>query len=123
MRPGTQGSPATVTSIRLPAASSMAPPPSTRPVRISGPFTSRSSATGMPVFRLASRRRAMEAACDSWVPCAMLNRATFMPARSSSASTSTVSVDGPSVQTILVFRMARIISGCAAPGETDPHGS
>ena len=40
----------------------------------------------------------------SCVPCEKLNLATFMPARSTSASLSTVLMDGPSVQMILVLR-------------------
>ncbi len=112
-----QGTASPVTTTVPPVSSRTATPPATSPVRISGPLMSMSSATGMPVSRLASRRRPASASWYSSRPWAMLNRATFMPACNSSQSTGTSEAVGPRVQTILVFRT---FIGAAPPGRGRP---
>jgi hypothetical protein len=67
------------------------------------------NATGMPVRRLATRTRAILLLCSSWSPWAMLNLATFMPDCRRRESVSTSSVEGPSVQTMRVFRKVAIV--------------
>ena len=78
-------------------------PPSTSPIRISGPLVSRSAATGLSYFLRSSLSFWIRPLCSSWGPCEKLKRATSIPSLTSCSITSPLSVDGPIVQIILVF--------------------
>ena len=62
-------------------------------------------ATCCPAWRDASRIRWNDSACVSWVPCEKFSRKTFTPAAINASSVSGVSLDGPTVAMILVWRM------------------
>ena len=53
----------------------------------------------------------------SWLPCDMLRRAMFMPARARLSIFSRVALEGPSVHTILVCRKSRgaMMRTCSFP--------
>ena len=58
------------------------------------------SSSSRRAFRVSNR-----ALCSAWVPWEKLNRATFIPAWIISRRTPSLSVDGPKVHTIFVFRI------------------
>ena len=88
-----------------PEATSVAPP-TKRPRRIFGPWTSWRSAIGLPVFRDTFRISSTRARWSSWVPWEKFSRATSMPARIIASRTSAVEDEGPMVQMIRALRMA-----------------
>ena len=85
-------------------------PSSNIPVRISGPFVSKSIATGFPHFSRIALRRSIRSFCSSWLPCEKLKRATFMPPCINFSKTSSESVAGPIVHIIFVFRINKLLS-------------
>ena len=103
-----------VSTIRLPAASSTGRPPARRPVRISGPRVSSSMAQGESSSPRTLRKRSMRARCSSCDPCEKLKRATSMPAPIRARSDASSSTDGPSVQTIFVRLAMLLLPPCGA---------
>src|SRR5690606_13525403 len=75
------------------------------PVRILGPWRSRSTATGLPTFSEASRTQRRRLSWSAWTPWEKLSLATSIPARTSASIRSGLSVDGPRVQTSLALLM------------------
>src|SRR5512145_48498 len=73
-------------------------------MRIFGPDRSSSTGTYTPSLADTERTAPIMRACDSWFPCDMLMRATFMPASINASIMSGDSLAGPRVQTILVRR-------------------
>ena len=73
--------------------------------RSSAPASPAGWRPGDSAARATARTRAMVAACWSCVPWEKLIRATSIPARISASTRSSVEVAGPSVQTILVWRI------------------
>ena len=71
--------------------------------RISGPFVSRSVATGRFNFFPIAITLSNLFLCSSWSPCEKLNLATFIPAFINSSNLSGLSLAGPIVQMIFVF--------------------
>ena len=79
-------------------------------IRYSGPLVSSRMAMG----RFNSARTALIMSiflwCSSWVPWEKFRRTTFSPARHIFRKTSGLSLEGPMVQMILVFRMGILLS-------------
>ena len=92
-----------VVSVKKSPALSSAFPPSKSRVRISGPFVSSKIAIGSPSSARSFLTMSIRFFCSSCVPCEKFSLATFIPASISFRSTSSLSVAGPSVQTIFVF--------------------
>ena len=68
-----------------------------------GPFVSSKIAIGSPSSARSFLTMSIRFFCSSCVPCEKFSLATFIPASISFRSTSSLSVAGPSVQTIFVF--------------------
>uniref|UniRef100_A0A0A9GL42 Pco129562 n=1 Tax=Arundo donax TaxID=35708 RepID=A0A0A9GL42_ARUDO len=77
----------------------------TSPLLTSGPLVSSMMAITFPsVFcALYSFTKSITTWCDWWSPWDIFSRATFIPASASFQIISRVFVEGPMVQTILVF--------------------
>ncbi len=84
-------------------ASRNAFPPSKSFSLISGPLVSCIVVSGSPNSSAAFLALPSFISCSAWSPCEKLNLATFIPAKSSSFSFSSVCETGPIVQIILVF--------------------
>ena len=92
-----------VVKVKVCPLSSTVFPPSISFRRISGPLVSSKVAICNPSSPLIFITRSNLFLCSSCEPCEKLNRATFMPASMISRSFSSLSLDGPKVQIILVF--------------------
>ncbi len=81
------------------------------PKRTFGPHKSCRIATGRPTRAAIARTASMRRRWSEWEPWEKLIRATSRPARTKASNRSRSSTAGPSVQTILVRRMAGEIAG------------
>ena len=65
------------------------------------------AATGASSSSRSAFSASSRALCSAWVPWEKLKRATFIPAWIISRRTPSLSVEGPRVHTIFVFRISR----------------